>query len=136
MTLREIKELLDAEVLIGEDQLDKEVNTAFVSDLMSDVLASATAGSILITGITNAQVVRTANIINISAIIIGRGKRPSEETFQLGQEMNIPILTTRYILFEIAGQLYAKGIKGCIEKVEGKEEWQWTKNPYILEKKY
>ena len=134
MTLREVKELLDAEVLIGEDQLDMEVRTAFVADLMSDVLSFATAGCLLITGITNPQVVRTADILDISAIIIGRGKRPSAETLQLGKEMNIPILTTKYILFEIAGQLHAKGIKGCIEKVEGKEKSPWTKNPYIVDR--
>ncbi|HYA14709.1 MAG TPA: DRTGG domain-containing protein [Syntrophales bacterium] len=120
MTLREIKELLDAEVLIGENQLDMEVKTAFVADLMSDVLAFATAGSLLITGLTNPQVVRTADVLDIAAIIMGRGKRPSQETFQLGKEMNIPILTTKYILFEVAGRLYSKGIKGCIEKVGSK----------------
>ena len=120
MTLREIKELLDAEVLIGEDQLGMEVDKAFVADLMSDVLAFATAGSLLITGLTNPQVVRTADVLDIAAIIMGRGKRPSQETFQLGEELNIPILTTKYIHFEVAGRLYSKGIKGCIEKVGSK----------------
>ena len=120
MTLHEIRKLLDAEVLIGEDQLDMEVKTAFVADLMSDVLAFATAGSLLITGLTNPQVVRTADVLDIAAIIMGRGKMPSHETFQLAEEVNIPILTTKYILFEIAGRLYAKGIRGCIEKVGSK----------------
>jgi predicted transcriptional regulator len=121
LTLHEIKKLLDAEVLIGEDQLDMEVKTAFVADLMSDVLAFATAGSLLITGLTNPQVVRTADVLDIAAIIMGRGKLPSQETFQLAEELNIPILTTKYILFEIAGQLYARGIRGCIEKVGSKK---------------
>lgn len=120
MTLREIKELLDAEVLVGHDQLDKEVKSAFVADLMSDVLAFATAGSLLITGLTNPQVVRTADVLDIAAIIMGRGKRPSPETHQLAEELNIPILTTKYILFEISGRLYQKGIRGCIEKVGSK----------------
>jgi predicted transcriptional regulator len=120
LTLHEIKKLLDAEVLIGEDQLDMDVKTAFVADLMSDVLAFATAGSLLITGLTNPQVVRTADVLDIAAIIMGRGKMPSHETFQLAEEVNIPILTTKYILFEIAGRLYEKGIRGCIEKVGSK----------------
>jgi predicted transcriptional regulator len=120
LTLHEIKELLEAEVLIGEEQMEMEVKTAFVADLMSDVLAFATAGSLLITGLTNPQVVRTADVLDIAAILMGRGKRPSQETSQLAQELNIPILTTKYILFEIAGRLYTKGIKGCIEKVGGK----------------
>jgi predicted transcriptional regulator len=87
---------------------------------MSDVLAFATAGSLLITGLTNPQVVRTADVLDIAAIIMGRGKMPSHETFQLAEEVNIPILTTKYILFEIAGRLYEKGIRGCIEKVGSK----------------
>jgi predicted transcriptional regulator len=120
LTLHELKKLLDAEVLIGEDQLDMEVKTAFVADLMSDVLAFATAGSLLITGLTNPQVVRTADVLDIAAIIMGRGKMPSQETFQLAEELNIPILTTKYILFEIAGRLYAKDVGGCIEKVGSK----------------
>ena len=120
MTLRDIKEILDAEVLISEDQLDMEVKTAFVADLMSDVMAFATADCLLITGLTNPQVVRTADVIDIAAIIMGRGKRPTADTFQLARVFGIPILTTKYILFEIAGRLYSKGIKGCIEKVDSK----------------
>ncbi len=120
MKLYEIKDLLEAEVLIGEDQLDTEVKTAFVADLMSDVLAFATAGSLLITGLTNPQVLRTADVIDIAAIIMGRGKRLSTETIQLAEILNIPVLTTKYILFEIAGRLYSKGIRGCIEKVGSK----------------
>ncbi len=120
MTLHEIKDLLEAEVLIGEDQLDREVKTAFVADLMSDVLAFATAGSLLITGLTNPQVLRTADVIDIAAIIMGRGKRLSPESIQLAEILNIPVLTTKYILFEVAGRLHAKGIRGCIEKVGSK----------------
>ena len=119
VTLHEIKDLLEAEVLSGEEQLDMEVNKAFMADLMSDVLAFATAGSLLITGLTNPQVLRTADVIDIAAMVIGRGKRPSLETIQLAGMLNIPILTTKYILFEVAGRLYSKGIKGCIEKAEG-----------------
>lgn len=120
MNLREIKDCLDAEVLIGEDQLELEIKTAFVADLMSDVLAFATSGGLLVTGLTNPQVLRTAEVLDIAAIILGRGKKLSPETFQLAQELQIPILTTKYILFEVVGRLYAKGIRGCIEKVGSK----------------
>lgn len=117
MTLREVKEILDADVIVGEDQLDKEIHTAFSADLMSDVLAFATAGSLLLTGVTNPQVVRTSEILDIAAIIMVRGKRPSQETAQLAQELRIPILSTKYILFETSGRLHARGIVGCIVKV-------------------
>ncbi len=122
MTLREVKEILEAEVIVGEDQLEKEVKTAFSADLMSDVLAFATAGSLLLTGVTNPQVVRTAEILDIAAIVMVRGKRPSQETTQLARELSIPILSTRYILFETSGKLHARGISGCIEKVGEKTD--------------
>jgi predicted transcriptional regulator len=118
VTLREIKELLDAEVLVGHDQLEKEVKTAFGADLMSDVLAFAKAGSLLLTGLTNPQVIRTSDVLDIAAIIMVRGKRPSPETLRLAEELLIPVLTTKYILFETAGKLYAKGIVGCMERVD------------------
>jgi len=117
--LSEIKDLLDAEVLVGEEQMDMEVATAFGADLMSDVLAFAKSGSLLLTGLTNPQVIRTADVLDIAAIIIVRGKRPSPETVKLAGDLGIPILVTRYILFETAGRLYQAGIRGCLEKVDG-----------------
>ncbi len=117
MKLRDVKEILAADVLVGEDKLDMEVKTAFGADLMSDVLAFAKAGSLLLTGLTNDQVIRTADILDIAAIILVRGKRATADTINLAKELNIPILSTKYILFETAGRLYEKGIVGCIEKV-------------------
>ena len=118
LKLREVKEILDASVIVGEETLDMEVKTAFGADLMSDVLAFAKAGSLLLTGLANTQVIRIANALDIAAIILVRGKKPSAETIQLAQELKITVLTTKYILFETAGRLYAKGIVGCLEKVE------------------
>ncbi len=118
MKLREVKEILDADVIVGEDNLDLEVKTAFGADLMSDVLAFAKAGSMLLTGLTNTQVVRTANVLDIAAIILVRGKKPSTDTINLARDLNIPLLSTKYILFETAGRLYEKGIVGCLQRVE------------------
>ncbi len=123
MTLKEVKEILDAEVFVGHDQLEMEVRTAFGADLMSDVLAFAKSGSLLLTGLTNPQIVRTSDVLDIAAIIIVRGKRPLPETIQLAEELRIPILSTKYILFETAGRLYAKGIVGCLEKVSEKRDF-------------
>jgi predicted transcriptional regulator len=122
LKLRDVKEILDADVIVGENSLDLEVRTAFGADLMSDVLAFAKSGSMLITGLTNAQVIRTANVLDIAAIIIVRGKKPSLETINLAKELKIPLLTTKYILFETAGRLYAKGVVGCLQKVENNSE--------------
>lgn len=120
MKLREVQEILKADVIVGEEKLDMEIKTAFGADLMSDVLAFAKAGSLLLTGLTNTQVIRIANVLDIAAIILVRGKKPSAETIELAEDLQIPILTTKYILFETAGRLYAKGIVGCLEKVENK----------------
>lgn len=119
MTLREIREILDADFIVGQDQMDIEIRTAFAADLMSDVLAFAKPGALLLTGLTNPQVVRTSDILDIAAIMLVRGKIPPPETIRLAQELSIPILSTRFILFEASGRLHAKGIVGCIERVDG-----------------
>jgi len=118
LKLREVKDILDASVVVGEEKLDMEVHTAFGADLMSDVMAFAKSGSLLLTGLTNPQVIKTASSRNIAAIIIVRGKEPSTEAIAMARELQIPILTTSYILFETAGILYSKGIVGCLRKVE------------------
>ena len=118
MKLREVKEILEANVVVGQEKLDMEVYTAFGADLMSDVMAFAKAGSLLLTGLTNAQVIKTAANRRIAAIILVRGKEPSTEAIDMAKELQIPILTTKYILFETAGILYSKGIVGCLKKVE------------------
>jgi predicted transcriptional regulator len=116
--LNEIVKILNADILVGRDQLEMEVRTAFGADLMSDVLAFAKSGSLLLTGLTNPQVIRTADILDIAAIIMVRGKIPAPETIRLAEELGIPILSTKLILFETAGRLYEKGIRGCIERVD------------------
>jgi len=118
LKLREVKEILDADVIVGTEKLDMEVKTAFGADLMSDVMAFAKPGSLLLTGLTNAQVIKTAATRHIAAIILVRGKEPSPEAIKLAKELQIPILATKYILFETAGILYTKGIIGCLKKVE------------------
>jgi predicted transcriptional regulator len=123
VTLREVVEILDATVVVGKDKLETEVKTAFGADLMSDVLAFAKPGGLLLTGLTNSQIVRTADVLDIAAIIVVRGKRPLLETITLAEELHIPILTTKYILFEAAGRLHAKGIVGCVEKVGEKRDF-------------
>jgi predicted transcriptional regulator len=117
VTLREVKAILEADVVVGHDRLDMEVTTGFAADLMSDVLAIAKAGGLLLTGLTNPQIVRTSDVLDIAAIIMVRGKLPLPETIQLAEELQIPILSTKYILFEAAGKLYAKGIVGCVKQV-------------------
>ena len=123
MTLQEMKEVLDAEVIVGRDQLGLEVKEAGCADLMADVLFFGKAGMLLLTGLTNPHVVNTAYTLGVAAIIMVRGKRPPPETIKLAEELQIPLLSTEYILFETVGRLYMKGIVGCIEKVISKREF-------------
>jgi predicted transcriptional regulator len=123
LTLREVKEILDAEVIVGHNQLDLEITKAGCADLMSDVLVFCTPGSLLLTGLINPQVIYTADVLDIAAIVIVRGKIPYEETIKLAEEHQIPILTTKYILFETVGRLYAKGVESCMEKVGEKRDF-------------
>ena len=120
MRLRDIQELLEAEVLTGKKNLDKEITHAFAADLLSDVLAIARRGAdgaLLITGNMTHQVIYTADVVDLGAILFVRGKRPTESMLELAEEMEISLLMTSYIMFETCGRLYQHGLKGCIEKV-------------------
>ncbi|WP_026893767.1 DRTGG domain-containing protein [Clostridiisalibacter paucivorans] len=112
MKLREIKEILNAEVLTGEEFLDREVTKAFGSDLMSDVLAFVDGPTILLTGLTNPQVIRTAEMIDLFAIVFVRGKTPNKQVLELGKRNNFTIMKTDYILYTASGKLYEKGLTG------------------------
>lgn len=113
MKLKEIQKLLQAEVLCGESELEQEIATACGADLMSDVLAFTKCGAILLTGLTNAQVVRTADVGGLTAIIFVRGKKPSSEVIMMADDLGIPLLRTRFTLYEGCGLLFQNGIRAC-----------------------
>jgi len=115
MLLSEIKSILDARVLSGEDDSTlsgKEIFTACGCDLMSDVLAFVKDQSLLLTGLINSQVIRTAEMMDIVAICFVRGKIPPEEVIELAKEKNITILSTDHPLYHSCGVLYQNGLKG------------------------
>lgn len=108
----EIKKILDAEVLSGEDQLDRNVLGAGGADLMNDVLAAAAEGAVLLTGLTTEQVIRTAKITGVAVIVFVRGKRPGENIVKMARSYGIPLMRTRYSLFVASGRLYMNGLRG------------------------
>ena len=112
MTLRELAELLEAEVICGEHHLDEEFECAGASDLMSDVLAFGESGIVLLTGLANTQSIQTAEIIEAKAIVYVRGKKPSKEGISLAEKRNILILSTKFFMYKACGLLYRKGIVG------------------------
>lgn len=112
MKIRTIKELLDARLIVGEEFLDKEVLYACGSDLMSDVLAFVKEQTVLLTGLNNPQVIRTAEMLDVSAIVFVRGKIPSSDIIQMALERDLVLLSTDLTLFEACGKLYEGGLRG------------------------
>lgn len=112
MRVATIKEILECEVLAGAEQLDLEVESCLSADMMSDVLAFAQPGALLVTGLTNSQSVRTAEIADAVAIVFLRGKRPNGSVLTLAEESSIPVLATPLGMFEVCGRLHAAGMRG------------------------
>ena len=112
MTVREVRDILGARVLVGEDHLDREVRSACGSDMMSDVLAFPKDKMVLLTGLTNPHTVRTAELLDVLMIIFVRGKQPSEEVLNMAEDAGIAVLTTEYTLYDACGRLYAAGLPG------------------------
>jgi len=113
MKLREIVSVLEGRLISEDADLDIEIVCACAADLMSDVLAFAELGSVLLTGLCNPQVVRTAEMADIAAIVFVRGKYPPPETIALAEEEGIPLVATSYAMFEMCGRLYQAGLKSC-----------------------
>ncbi|MBN2417160.1 hypothetical protein JXO52_15085 [bacterium] len=107
MKLEKIKELLQAEELTSGIDLNLEIASARASDLMSDVLSSSHAGDLLLTGLVNAQAVRTANVVDMKVIIFVRDKAPAADTIQLAEQWNIHLLATKKSMLEACGLLWA-----------------------------
>ena len=112
MQLSQIKQILKAEVLCGEDRLDREVFSACGSDFMSDVLAFVKNQALLLTGLVNPQVVRTADMVEMKCIVFVRGKVPSREIVELARERDIVVMTCGKRMYEACGLLYYNGLRG------------------------
>ncbi len=112
MTLKEVCEILEANVVCGQDNLDIEVKMACGSDMMSDVLAFVKNQSLLLTGLQNPQVVRTADMMDMHCIVFVRGKEPTEDIIELACDRDIVLMQTPLRMFTACGRLYDAGLKG------------------------
>ena len=112
MTINDIKDLLEAEVLCGSESLGKEIHSACGSDMMSDVLAYVKEQAVLLTGLVNAQVIRTAEMMDMLCIVFVRSKKPSQDMIDLAAESGMVILTSPKRMYEAGGILYSNGLKG------------------------
>ena len=112
MKVFEISDILKATVLCGEDRLDDIIQGGGSADLMEDVLSAATQGCVLLTGVVTEQVVRTAMVAKVAAVVFVRGKQPEQSVIDLARTYDLPLLLTRYSLFVASGRLYMGGLRG------------------------
>ncbi|NLJ33557.1 MAG: hypothetical protein GX349_03055 [Firmicutes bacterium] len=112
MKLSEVHRILRAEILVDAGKMDKDVEMAFGADLMSDILAMCQEQTLLLTGMTHIQVIRTAEVSDLAAIIFVRGKRPGPEIIALAKEIGIPLLLCKLTMYEASGLLFSAGLSG------------------------
>ena len=110
MKLSKVQEILDAKIWVGEEKRDSEVFIACGSDLMSDVLAFVKESVVLLTGLVNPQVIRTAEMMDIKAIVFVRGKTPSPDVLELAKSKKMIIMSTEQPMYIACGLLYTNGL--------------------------
>jgi serine kinase of HPr protein (carbohydrate metabolism regulator) len=111
MTVREITEIIDGKVICCEERLSTNVEYAFSSDLMSDVLTIEKENMVLITGLANLQTIRTSEMSEISCIIFARDKKIGEQMITLARENSMILVESPHSVFHISGELYKAGLK-------------------------
>lgn len=112
MKISTLKELLEADVLCGEEFLESDVHSACGSDMMSDVLAFVKDQAVLLTGLVNLQVIRTAEMMDMLCIVFVRSKRPTPEMVEAARESGIALLATSKRMYDACGTLYSNGLTG------------------------
>lgn len=115
MTLKDVKDILDAEVLCGEGCLNIEVKACFACDLISEMLMYVAPKTLLITSLTNAHILHTAQVMDAIGVVFVGGKRPDEQVIKKGEMGCIPMLSTHYMMFECCGLLFKNGLRGTMD---------------------
>ncbi len=110
MKIAELARILDAQILSCHDKCDMEVNSACGSDMMSDVLAYVKNQAVLLTGLVNLQVIRTAGMMDMHCVVFVRSKNPTAEMIAAAEESDIVVMTTDYRMYEACGMLYDGGL--------------------------
>ena len=112
MLVSDVQKILDAECICCENLIDTEINSACGSDMMSDVLAYVKDQAVLMTGLVNLQVVRTAVMMDMLCVVFVRSKRPTEEMIEAARESGIVLLATKKRMYDACGILYGNGLTG------------------------
>ncbi len=112
MRLSEIVDALDATLLIGKDQLDNDITRCGGADLMSDILNKVSENSLLLTGLTTIQVIRTAIVADVGAVVFVRKKNPPQEVIEMAKAQGLPLISSPYSMFVSCGRLHACNLTG------------------------
>lgn len=112
MKIKTLTELLDAEIICGAEHLERDVQSACGSDMMSDVLAYVKNQAVLLTGLVNSQVIRTAEMMDMICIVFVRSKRPTPEMIEIANECGMVMLCTEKRMYDACGILYSNGLGG------------------------
>ena len=112
MKIKEIAKLLDCKILYGEDMLDEDVKSACGCDMMSDVLAFVKDQAVLLTGLCNLQVIRTAEMMDMKCVVFVRSKMPGDDIIELAKESSIAVLASDHRMYDACGILYTNGLVG------------------------
>ena len=118
MSLMDVKDILKAEVFVGDDKLATTVTAGTGSDLMSDMLRVPKTGVVLLSGLNTVQVVRTSVIAGVAAVVVVRGKRPTPDMVAQALEHGLPLMSTPFTMFSACGRLFSRGLRGVERKKE------------------
>ena len=113
MKLKKITEVLEARVLTENTDDDKDITCAFGADLISDILMCVTEPTLILTGLTNPQIIRLSDMIELQGIVFVRGKLPSDEIIKMANERELPLISTNLSLYQSSGILYNFGLRSC-----------------------
>jgi predicted transcriptional regulator len=111
MKLSEVQKCLDAEVLCGNHLLHKDVHTCFACDLVSEMLLYVTPNTLVVTSLTNIHVVHSAQVMDAVGVVFVGGKKPDTAVIMNGEMSDIPLFTTKHLIFECCGRLFSNGLK-------------------------
>ncbi|MBE6701292.1 MAG: hypothetical protein E7582_05320 [Ruminococcaceae bacterium] len=111
MKIKEMQKLLNAEILTKQGDLDKDVRSACGSDMMSDVLAYVKDQAVLLTGLVNMQVIRTAEMMDMVCVVFVRGKKPADEIIELAESKGIVVMSSQFRMYDACGILYSAGLR-------------------------
>jgi hypothetical protein len=112
MKVGEIAEILNAEILVGKDKEEFEINIAGASDMISDVLLIAQAGMMILTGLNSPQIIRSASMLDVKAVVVVRGKIPLPQMIKMAEQYGVILMKTDFGMYKSCGLLYSNGLRG------------------------